>query len=87
LASHHPEDVQQIRHGTHFSMTGFPQIDDVIRRAVFRREIVDVPIDAESLSQHAPVVAARVGRVEKLAELAAHSYRQAEGRSFGIQRR
>jgi hypothetical protein len=44
LAAHDSEDVQQVRNGAGFAMTGFPQIQNVIRRTGLGGEVIDVPV-------------------------------------------
>lgn len=44
LPAHHSEDVQQIGNGARFAVTRLPQVENVIRRAVFRGKVIDVPV-------------------------------------------
>lgn len=50
----------------------------MLRGTRLGREVVDVPVHAEDLGQHSPVVAQGVGRVQALAQLAAQGSRESE---------
>lgn len=43
LAAHDAQNVQEVRHRARFAMPRLPKVENVLRRARLRREIVDVP--------------------------------------------
>ena len=46
MASHDSQNVEQIRHGTRFTVTGLPQIENVFSRTSLGGKVVDVPVES-----------------------------------------
>ena len=46
MASHDSQNVEQIRHGTRFTVTCLPQIENVFSRTSLGGKVVDVPVES-----------------------------------------